>query len=344
MLDDRILLALDAIRRDSRSGAAELANRAALLLMEFCDGTYAAREQQASSLGHPIDDPLRAVGGLLRVLGGGGGRFESELTSLCRTLIGAQPGMAPLVNLCNEVVRAAENPGVVYLDGRPQPATPAQAASNAALRFYAFLAHHPRRIANEMLPYIPISSAAATHHSSSATVLAALLRAHEAGKRFGVVCTESRPLFEGVHMARHLADAGIGVEVIADAAAAVFIHGFHTLLIGADAITPVGIINKVGTLGMALAARSAGVPVYCLAGSEKFLPAGGEAGIEEKDPAEIVAAEKNLRGFNIYFDQTPLELVTKFFSEDGVLTPAGVLGKLSAVSLTPSCLTLPDPE
>jgi translation initiation factor eIF-2B subunit delta len=341
LLDDRTLLALDAIRRDSRSGAVEIANRAALLLMEFCDGTFAAGEQHASGLGHPIDDPPRTVGGLLRVLGGGGGPFESELTSLCRALIGAQPGMAPLVNLCNEVVRAAESPGVVYLDGRPQPATPAQAASNAALRFYAFLAHHPRRIANEMLPYIH-SGALLLTHSSSATVLAALLRAHEAGKRFGVVCTESRPLFEGVHMARHLADAGIGVEVIADAAAAVFIHGFYALLIGADAITPVGIINKVGTLGMALVARSSGVPVYCLAGSEKFLPVGGEAGIEERDPAEIVAADKNLRGFNIYFDQTPLELITKFFSEDGVLTPAGVLGKLSAVSLHPSLL--PDPK
>jgi translation initiation factor 2B subunit (eIF-2B alpha/beta/delta family) len=341
LLDDRILLALDAIRRDSRSGAVELANRAALLLMEFCDGTYAAREQQASSLGHPVDDPPRAVGGVLRVLGGGGGQFESELASLCRALIGAQPGMAPLLNLCNDVVRAAESPGVVYLDGKPQPATPAQAASNAALRFYAFLAHHPRRIANEMLPYIH-SGALLLTHSSSATVLAALLRAHDAGKRFGVVCTESRPLFEGVHMARHLADAGIGVEVIADAAAAVFIHGFYALLIGADAITPAGIINKVGTLGMALAARSAGVPVYCLAGSEKFLPVGGEAGIEERDPAEIVAAEKNLQGFNIYFDQTPLELITKFFSEDGVLTPAGVLKKLSAVSLHPSLL--PDPK
>ena len=303
-MDDRILLAVDAIRRDSRSGAVELANRAALLLIEFCDG------------------PL-------------GEGFESELVSLCRALMGAQPGMAPLVNLCNDVVSAAEQPGMVYVQGKPQPATPPQAASNAALRFYAFLAHHPRRIANEMLPYIHSGSLLLTH-SSSATVLAALLRAHEAGKHFGVVCTESRPMFEGVQMARQLAAAGIGVEVIADAAAAVFIHGFYTVLIGADAITPDGVINKVGTLGMALAARSAGVPVYCLAGSEKFLPAGAEAVIEERDPAEIVPAAPNLSGFNIYFDQTPLELITKVFTEDGGLTPDEVRGKLSEVTLHPA--------
>ena len=295
--------------------------------MEFCDGTYAAAEQQASSLLH--SDRAHDL------WPSASDRFESELTALCRALMGAQPGMAPLFNLCNDVVRAAVEPGVVYHQGRPQPATPAQAATNAALRFYAFLAHHPRRIANEMLPYIHSGSLLLTH-SSSATVLAALLRAHEAGKRFGVVCTESRPLNEGVHMARQLAEAGIGVEVIADAAAAMFIHGCYTLLIGADAITPDGVSNKVGTLGMALAARSAGVPVYCLAGSEKFMPAGAEVISEERDSAEIVPAAPNLQGFNIYFDQTPLELITKFFTEDGVLTPAHVRGRLSKVSLHPA--------
>ena len=352
-MDDRTLLAIDAIRRDSRSGAVELANRAALLLIEYCD-TYRAEA------------------------------FERELTSLCRALIGAQPSMAPLLNLCNAVLRAAEHPGIVYPEGRPQPATPPQAASNAALRFYAFLAHHPRRIANEMLPYIH-SGALLLTHSSSATVLAALLRAHEAGKRFGVVCTESRPLYEGVSMARQLAEAGIGVEVIADAAAAVFVHGFYALLIGADAITSEGVLNKVGTLGMALAARTptlrngaklrksaeawsrtsctpepaasamrrgssdvpghservAGVPVYCLAGSEKLVPAGAELSIEEKNPAEIVESGPNLRGFNIYFDQTPLDLITKFFTEDGVLTPDEIRERLSAVSLHPALLPEP---
>ena len=226
-MDDRIRLALDDLRADSRSGAVALANRAALLLIEYCDRST-------------LDDEA----------------FQCDLASLCRTLVGAQPSMAPLLNLCTAVLAAAEHPGLVYPGGKPQQATPPQAASNAALRFYTFLAHHPRRIANELLPYVH-SGALLLTHSSSATVLAALLRAHEAGKRFGVVCTESRPLYEGVALARRLAAAGIGVEVIADAAAAVFIHGFYTLLIGADAITPEGVINKVGTLGMSIAARSA---------------------------------------------------------------------------------------
>lgn len=247
----------------------------------------------------------------------------------------AQPSMASLINLCNQVMQATEQASVIHVHGRPQRATVPQAASNAALRFTAFLAHHTRRIANEMLPYIH-SGALFLTHSSSSTVLAALLRAHEAGKRFGVVCTESRPQYDGVQMARRLAEAGIEVEVIVDATAAVFIHGFYTLLIGADAISADGVVNKVGTFGMALAAHSLGVPVYSLAGSEKFLPQGALFAIEEKSPEEVLPSDKNLRGFNVYFDQTPLELVTRFFTEDGPMTAEDVRRKLTALELHPT--------
>jgi translation initiation factor 2B subunit (eIF-2B alpha/beta/delta family) len=253
--------------------------------------------------------------------------FTRELAELCRQLMAVQPSMASIANLCNDVMHATERDEVIYLHGKPQPATMPQAASNAALKFTAFLAHHNRRIANEMLPFIH-SGALLLTHSSSSTVLAALLRAKDASKRFGVVCTESRPQREGVALARQLAEAGIEVEVIADATAAVFIHGFYTLLIGADAITSEGVVNKVGTLGMALAAKQLGLPVYCLAGTEKFLPQGAPFEIEEKDPTEIVPTESLMHGFNVYFDQTPLELITRFFTEDGPLTAEDVRGKL----------------
>jgi translation initiation factor 2B subunit (eIF-2B alpha/beta/delta family) len=286
------------IANDKLSGAVELANQAANLIMQFADFWE-----------------------------GDETTFTCELVELCRQLMAAQPAMASIVNLCNDVMYATEGEGIIYLHGKPQRATLPQAVSNAALKFSAFLAHHNRRIANEMLPFIH-SGALLLTHSSSSTVLAALLRAKDAGKRFGVVCTESRPQCEGVTMARQLAEAGIEVEVIADATAAVFIHGFYTLLIGADAITSEGVVNKVGTLGMALAAKQLGLPVYCLAGTEKFLPQGATFEIEEKDPTEIALTEPLMRGFNVYFDQTPLELITRFFTEDGTLTAEDVRGRL----------------
>ena len=294
---------IDWIHGDAQSGAVELANRAAALIMQFGGGWEG-------------DDEM----------------FKTELADLCRRICRAQPSMASIVNLCNEVLYATERDG--FSHGWRQPTTAPHRASNAALGFTAFLAHHARRIANETLPYIHSGSLLLTH-SHSSTVFAALARAHGAGKRFGVVCTESRPQYDGVQMARRLAAEGIAVEVIADATAALFIHGFYTLLIGADAVSADGVINKVGTLGMALAAKQLGVPIYCLAGSEKFLPQGASFDIEEKDGAEIVAPEKNLRGFNVYFDQTPLDLITKFFTEDGTLTANAVRERLQRTALHP---------
>jgi translation initiation factor 2B subunit (eIF-2B alpha/beta/delta family) len=133
---------------------------------------------------------------------------------------------------------------------------------------------------------------------------------------------------EGVRMARALAGHDIAVEVIVDAAAAVFIHGFYTLLIGADAISAEGVVNKVGTLGLALAARAQGIPVYCLAGSEKFLTSGAPFALVERAGDELLPPAPNLRGFNLYFDQTPLELITRYFTEDGVLTASELRDRL----------------
>ena len=285
----------------------ELAPFAASLVMQYCDSRSDSDERL----------------------------FRRELAEFCRRLIAARPGMVSLWNLANDVMRAADKPGTIYVAGKPQAATVPQAASNAAHRFLAFLSHHARRIANETLPYIHSGLLFLTH-SYSYTVLAALLRAHEAGKRFGVVCTESRPHFEGVDLARRLAQEGIEVEVIVDAAAAVFIHGLYTLVIGADAVTAEGVANRIGTYGMVLAARSLRVPVYCLVGTEKFLPCGAEAPVREWDPEELVPTESRLHGFNLPLDQTPLELISKFFTEDGPFTAADVRSQLLSNPLHPS--------
>ncbi len=312
MFDSRVLAAVDAIANDRQAGAVELADRAAEIIMRTADAWT-----------------------------GDDGTFRADLADLCRRIVAAQPSMASLLNLCNDVLYAVDGADSVVIHGQPRPATSAERAASAALRFSAFLAHHTRRIANEALPYIR-SGALILTHSHSSTVYAALVRAHEARKRFSVVCMEARPQYDGVQMARRLAGAGIAVEVIADAAAAVFIDGFYTVMVGADAITPDGIVNKVGTLGLALAAKQLGVPFYAFAGTEKFLPHGAAFSIEERDPAEIVPAEPNLSGYNLYFDQTPLDLVTRVFTEDGPLDAHGVRARLAERSLHPDLRGTPE--
>ena len=106
--------------------------------------------------------------------------------------------------------------------------------------------------------------------SYSSTLLAAM---RAAAPRLGrVYVCEARPLCEGVAFARALAAAGADVAVITDAQAGVFVPKCDLVLLGADALTPAGAVNKVGSRLLALAARDAGVPAYACGDSGKLSP------------------------------------------------------------------------
>jgi translation initiation factor 2B subunit (eIF-2B alpha/beta/delta family) len=107
--------------------------------------------------------------------------------------------------------------------------------------------------------------------SYSSTVLVALAAAAADGRLGAVVCCESRPLCEGVALARALAAAGArDVTVITDAQAAAFLGSVDLVLLGADALSEAGAVNKVGSRLIALAAREEGVPVYACCDSGKI--------------------------------------------------------------------------
>jgi hypothetical protein len=92
------------------------------------------------------------------------------------------------------------------------------------------------------------------------------------GPGLSVIVCESRPLCEGVTLARRLAAAGLDVTLVTDAQAGVFVREADAVLLGADAVTPQGVVNKAGSLLLALAARAAGVPVLAVATTLKVSP------------------------------------------------------------------------
>ena len=73
--------------------------------------------------------------------------------------------------------------------------------------------------------------------------------------------------------ARALAAAGIEPWLVTDAALPLLISQASAVWIGADAVTDAGVLNKIGSYTLALAAREHGVPVWALATRRKFLPA-----------------------------------------------------------------------
>ena len=54
--------------------------------------------------------------------------------------------------------------------------------------------------------------------------------------------------------------------------AGIFVHQADLVMVGADAVTDQGVVNKAGTRLLALAAHAAGVPVYAAADSGKLSP------------------------------------------------------------------------
>jgi len=101
------------------------------------------------------------------------------------------------------------------------------------------------------------------------------------------------------------------------------------------------VINGIGTYQLALAAEKAGIPFYVLCETLKFDPRlkGDEVDLEEKEPSEVVrpgVLPPEVKVKNPHFDITPLELITAVVTENGLLTPEGVISYMQKQSVKDS--------
>ena len=166
-------------------------------------------------------------------------------------------------------------------------------------------------------------------HCHSSTVTNMLRRAKEDGKTFEVVCTESRPVFQGRITAREMLEAGIETTMIVDSAVRYFMNKVDLVVVGADAITSEGnVINKIGTSMVALAAKEARTPFYVACELLKFDSAtvhGEYETIEERSPQEVwKGAPSGLNIRNPAFDVTRREFIHGIICEEGVVSPESV--------------------
>ena len=93
------------------------------------------------------------------------------------------------------------------------------------------------------------------------------------GVTYSVICTETRPAYQGRITAKELVDLGIDTTFIVDSAARTFIDDADVVFVGADAITSEGnVVNKIGSGGIAVFASEALVTFYVLSELLKFYP------------------------------------------------------------------------
>jgi len=201
--------------------------------------------------------------------------------------------------------------------------------SSASQLFLKDLEDSKDRIAEIGARRIRDNSVVFTHcHSSTVTNL--LRKAKQEGKSFQVVCTESRPVFQGRITAKEMLDYGVNTTLIVDSATRFFINQVDLVVVGADAITSEGnVVNKIGTSMIALLAYEARVPFYVVSELLKFDPVtmyGDYEKIEERSSNEVWEnPPKKLIVRNPAFDVTRRDFIHGIICEEGIISPHSII-------------------
>lgn len=249
-------------------------------------------------------------------------KFLKELEE-ARGLLFASRATEPLMrNAVRWIISQVEN------SHEKQAAALAKLVSSAAAQFLKELDASKECIAEIGAKRILGGMVVFTHcHSSTVTYL--LSKAAKEGKTFEVICTETRPAFQGRITAKEMLMLGVKTMFIVDSAARSFIRNADLVLVGADAITSEGnVINKIGTGTIALLAHEARKPFYVVAELLKFDPAtvcGDYEQIEERSPDEVWKnAPEKLLIRNPAFDVTRRDFIHGVICEEGVIPPHSV--------------------
>jgi translation initiation factor eIF-2B subunit delta len=273
---------LEQLGRDNRSGATTLARLAAANLRSL------AVETAASA------DP------------------RSEVRSGLRRLATVRP---PFGALCRLASWAAQE-----LD-QSQPNDYAAALGSVGDRFLQEVTRQHESVVRVALPLVGPATHVLCFSASSLVrdVLLAAARKPSAGLE--VTCLQSSPTNEGVALANELASGGLNVRLAADAALGRVLEEVDLILLGGDSLTPRGLVHKLGTLTLALAAQQRGTPTYALLGTLKLLPWPVHGWQEDGGTRAELAADAGpgVEVWNPYYDLTPLDLLTGIVTEDGLI-------------------------
>jgi len=215
---------------------------------------------------------------------------ESDVRAAVRLLLEGHPSMAPLWRLATAVLSAAD-------PGEGAAAFLARLQSDGA-------------VATVLAPVLPPWLLTISYSSS-------VIEALRTARVSQLTCMRSDPGGEGVRMSE--AVAPIRARVIDDDEAIAHIPA-AAVVVGADAVTPSHLINKVKTRALAEAAREKGVPSYVVAGDSKFV----DSNLPIEGP----------------FERVPLELFTAIATPTGLNSPAEASERAAGAHLHPELASL----
>lgn len=253
---------------------------------------------------------------------------QETLDRACRTLGDARPTAANLGRAVQRVKAAAPT-------GDPDKAlAEAQAIHQEEERASAEMGRHGADLlaqagARTILTHCNTGFLAAPGRG---TALAAIAELHDRHALTEVLATETRPLLQGARLtAYELKRLGIPHRLIVDSAAAGLIASgaVDAVVVGCDRVAANGdVANKVGTYGLALAARAAGIP-FVVVGPRSTIdlatPSGRQIVIEQREVDEVLFAAgaptspAGTAALNPAFDITPASLLSALVTERGAV-------------------------
>lgn len=212
-----------------------------------------------------------------------------NLLPRCRKILTTYPSMGSLWRLAN----------TAFLKGKEASFTTMREAEAGVIR-------QGHRVLKEGVTVLT--------YSRSSTVKEMLVRN---GHRVELVlCSESRPLYEGRQLARELSRADIPVTLTTDVGLLEDMRKADLVLVGADALVDGVVVNKVGTGAVMREAAAVGLPVYVAAATHKAFPF---VFIKEEPGGEVWASPPSgVRIKNVYFGTVSASKITAFITEKGV--------------------------
>lgn len=167
------------------------------------------------------------------------------------------------------------------------------------------------------------------------TVVGTMLRSCKMhNKSIKIVCAETRPYYQGARLTASVAcDMSFDVTVISDnmVGAAIKNLGIDLFTSASDVITCAGdVVNKVGTMQMAIMCDYFGIPYYCTGTPDAEHITIDSVHIELRDPELVLKSldtkitMDGVKGYYPAFDITPSNYVTGIVTEKGVYAPTNI--------------------
>ena len=170
--------------------------------------------------------------------------------------------------------------------------------------------------------------------SAFGTALGVIRAGWEAGGRFRVFNTETRPWLQGARLTSwEVQQLGIPATLIADSAAGILMQRGEVscVITGADRVAANGdTANKIGTYSLAVLAHENGIPFYIAAPTSTVdlaIAHGDDIAIEERPEREVTGygatptAPEGTPAYNPAFDVTPHRYIAGIVTETMVCRP-----------------------